>query len=386
MQVYRFASRIVVLLLVLALIIPSIAFIPDSLQVAQAQEPSVDISNFAVRFDTNGVTYAFDASFDNLVEVELQVVVWAWNDSGETYLYNETGDDEYTTDETGLLYGLIEVEPTFTPDYQEEIEVFIPYDQFPFVDYDYTYDPVVIIDTVISKERLLVERMSNHTVRVFGEEDPYGYRAFLSIREITVHDAVEDGLFVDEILFIYQLSETTGEWDQPELAGNEFKLYEFDMQADAGTMDKGDVIPPEAFRWLEVYVLAERDLWVSFTLTEVVDNEAALEYAGLLNEFVAGGATLAAPFVMSNPVGAMGVAIAAAAATIFNIGVNIYNLLDEATIIGESHERITPAQLAGMYEDDTTWDRTYRFSDGDFDYEVVVSVYLWPYLRQAMYE
>lgn len=383
MQLFRFIVRSIVFLLVLTFILPPLAVTSTPIQVAHAQEPNVEVNDFNIRFDNNGVTYVIDASFDNLVEVELEVVVWAWNESGDSYLHNETGDEDYTN-ASGLLYSRVYVEPTYTPDYREEIEVYIPYDQFPYVDYDYLYDPVITIADIATRETLYSRRKSNHEIRVHGEEGAYGYRAFLSIREITVHDALEDGLFVDEILFIYQLSETTGEWDNLEVAGNEFKLYEFDMQADYGTMDKGDVIDAGAFRWLEVYVLAERDLWVSFTLNEMVDNEAALEYASTLNSFVAGGATLAAPFVLSNPVGAMGLAIAAVAATIFNIGVNIYNLLDEATTIAESHERITPAQMANMAANDTTWDRTYRFEDGDFDYEVVVSAYLWPYLRQSL--
>ena len=385
MLFFRFIARSIVFLLLLTFILPPIPTSPQTAQTAQAQEPDIELNDFSVRFDTNGVTYVIDASFDNLVEVDLEVVVWAWNETGESYLYNETGDEEYTNS-SGLLYSRAYIEPTYTPDYREEIEIYIPYDQFPYVDYNYIYDPVITIANIATRETLYSGRMSNHEIRVYGEEGAYGYRAFLSIREITVHDALEDGLFVDDILLIYQLSETTGEWDELEVAGNEFKLYEFDMQADFGTMDKGDVINSGAFRWLEVYVLAERDLWVSFTINEVVDNETALEYAATLNSFVAGGATLGAPFVISNPVGAMGLAIAAAAATIFNIGVNIYNLLDEATTIAESHERISPVQMAQMATNETTWDRTYRFSDGDFDYEVVVSAYLWPYLRQGLTE
>lgn len=373
--------RPAIALLIIALVLPQLPA-PS----AHAQAPAIELNAFAVRFDTNGVTYVVDASFDNLVEVDLEVVVWAWNESAEVYLYNETGDEEYTTEESGLMYTRVNIEPTYTPDYREEIELYLPYDQFPYLDYDYAYEPVVIIDNARTDERLFVQRMSNHEVRVYGTEGAYGYRAFMSVRGITVHDPVEDGVFQgapDDILFLYQLSESTGDWEQ---GGTEFKLYEFDMQADAGTMEGGDVIPATAFRWLEVYVLADRDLWVSFALTEVVDNELALEYAGTLNEFVAGGVTLGAPFVISNPGGAMGLAIAATAATIFNIAVNIYDLLDEATTIGESHESISPAQMAQMYTNDSTWDRTYRFNDDDFDYEVVVSTYLWPYHRQALRE
>lgn len=388
MPLYRFAIRITIFLVLLSFIVPQLAYSPvpsHQVQPVQAQEnDDIEINDFKVRFGADGVTYFIDASFDNLVEVDLQVVVWAWNESGESYLYNESGDDAYTSD-SGLLYGLTEIEPTYTPDYREEIEIFVPYDQFPVVDYDYLYDPVLIIDTVIGRERLLVDRMSNHTVRVHGSEAYYGYRAFFSVREITVHDAVEDGLFVDEILFIYQLSESTGEWDLAS-ASNEFKVYEFDLQADYGTMDKGDVIGSGAFRWLEVYVLADHDLWVSFTLDEVVDNGAALEFASTLNGVVAGVATVGAPFVVSNPVGAMALAVAAAGATLINVGVLVFDLFDEATSIAELHERITPAELATMAANDSTWDRTYRFEDGDYDYEVVVSTYLWPYLRQSLEE
>jgi hypothetical protein len=299
---------------------------------------SADITRIDYEFERSGVRFYVDADLYNMRSQAAFVTIW-FVDSGNNYLANAGNGSDYE-DSQGNLSVWDVVNPCCdSTEYSRAnghtIDLFVPYSQFPSVDYDYTYRAYVIIQAK-SDNATLAEGWLDQPIQVNGADDPYGYQVWLSIRGITVTNIQEDGFLedgADEPMLTYSLGEVTAD----NYAGA------FDAYVWADTVHTGDQVGSDPFSWVYVDVAANSAVVMWIELDEI---DAA---------FISGMADLT---------------------------VNLIALLDPNDVFGSPQEVMVPDNLRAIAATGDPWDSWYRFYNDNYDYTVNFSVFVLPYYRQ----
>jgi hypothetical protein len=337
---------------------------------------SADITRIDYEFERSGVRFYVDADLYNMRSQAAFVTIW-FVDSGNNYLANAGNGSDYE-DSQGNLSVWDVVNPCCdSTEYSRAnghtIDLFVPYSQFPSVDYDYTYRAYVNIQAK-SDNATLAEGWLDQPIQVNGADDPYGYQVWLSIRGITVTNIQEDGFLedgADEPMLTYSLGEVTAD----NYAGA------FDAYVWADTVHTGDQVGSDPFSWVYVDVAANSAVVMWIELDEIDDYSAAQQYIGAVNGILGTLSLVTTPFKLAPPYAA-GITIAAFISGMADLTVNLIALLDPNDVFGSPQEVMVPDNLRAIAATGDPWDSWYRFYNDNYDYTVNFSVFVLPYYRQ----
>jgi hypothetical protein len=360
-----------------------LAAAPAAVAVVEAQDaPSATITRTAFEFERNGVNFFIDLNVANMQGQDVIVGLW-FLDSNDDYLGNAGWGDDYE-DSAGNLAVWEHIEPCCAiTEYSRAnagtIAFFVPYSEFPSVDYDYTYTPYVSVQAAESGEQLGYAWFDD-SLRVLGsEDDPVGYQVWLSIRSLRVNDVQEDGFLedgIDELMLTYTMTEVTGDG----YTGG------FDMYAWANNVDQGDIVSDQEFPWLYVDTVATSDVVLWMELVEVDDYSGAQQYIGAVNAMLGTVSLVTTPLKLAPPYAA-GITLASWISGVADITVNIIALLDPNDPLGAPQLVLEPNNLRGIAEYDDGWYSSWEFwSDNNYNYEVEYSVFALPYYRHRPVE
>ena len=334
-----------------------------------------EVTRVDYEFERNGIRFYIDFDIYNMRDQDVQVLLW-FLDSGDEFLGDGGWDDEYSDSQGNIVVKDVVRPCCDTAEYSRAngytVGLFVPFNRFPSVEYDYTYTPLVVIRAA-SDNAELARYWSDEAIRVLGTEAPVGYQVWLSIRGITAHDIQEDGLLEDgedELLLTYGLAEVTadGYWGSS------------NMYAWSNIMRTGQTIGPDDFPWIYIDAVASSQVWAGFIFTEVDDYSGAQEYIGLVNASLGGLALVTTPLTLAPPY-AGGIAIATFISGVADITINVIALLDTNDSFGDPVTELTPSNLRGIAATGEPWDDYYTFYSDDHRYTVNYSIYIEPYYR-----
>ncbi len=361
----------------IVVIFASAAFPTQAVLHAQDKR-SAEVIRVDYEFERNGVRFFVDLNAYNLANQDVDVFLW-FVDSGNEYLGNAGWDDSLEDTQGNLV-----VQETIRPccDTAEfsrangyTVGLFVPFNAFPSVDYDYVYTPFVVVRAA-SDDTELTRYLADELIRVLGTEDPVGYQVWMSIRGITAYDIQEDGFLEDgqdELVLTYDLAEVTGDgyWGSS------------NMYAWSGVMSTGQTTGPDEFPWVYIDSVASSQVWAGFVFTEVDDYSGAQQYVGAVNAAIGGVALVTYPFTLAPPYAA-GIALAGFVSGIADVAVNLVAFLDPNDTFGDPVTTLKPANLQAIAATGDAWDDYYDFSGDSYHYRVNYSVYVQPYYRQQL--
>jgi hypothetical protein len=340
---------------------------------AAQSPPNAEITDAVYQLDEKGIWFWIDVTLNNLADEDVFVNVWFVYLQNDEYAQNAGPDDDYEA-EDGTLVTYDVITPTIGRGYTDTVSVFVPYNAFPSVIYDYSYYPYIEVRSRRDNEQLASLSLKDQAIQVLGSEDPLGYLVWLSIRDLTVVDGEDTFLDApeDEVLLLYALNEITRDeyWDAWDL--HAWGVY---------VVDTGESVGADYFPWLLVDSDDDSTVWASFAVTEVDDLTQAQATADRLNDAVTLGVGITGPFALVNPYYAAGAAVMIGIVSAAKLTIDIIAVFQEDHLLGEPAESFSPAQLRALGESGETWDQTYRLFGTGYEYRLTVSLYVQPYYR-----
>lgn len=282
---------------------------------------SSSIDKLTVTFKRYSVSFLVDLTVHGQAGQDIFVGVWFRYSANDELIGADGWNDDYESANGSLV-----TSTTVNAIYETSvwsladgnpIELEIPYNLFPTVDYNYLYYPQVEVRNLATSETLASVAFQDTVLRVKGEGEPNSYRVWMNIHNLYIADGTEDccppvSSGSDEFYTVYTLShyETDG---LTTTATNGWGPY--DVWA-------GEVYEENYFDPVIIDIPATGNgVFLTIDLIEADDVEQAKQIIGVANQVI-GGADLLGVVLKVNPTTAGALAVLSAVGLIADITVN----------------------------------------------------------------